>query len=144
MRKGMSLPVETVIVLVLAIIVLAALLFFFTGTFTPGADRVRLEQRKVDLCTKYVAADSQCKNPATAEIRTGADGLDETCKKLGLSTVAGACCSTYCPNAVRTRAECVAAGGGCQVSPCTANTVNTKAVGRCDDEATQVNCCKSP
>ena len=94
MRKGISLPVETVIVIVLAIIVLAALLLFFTGTFTPGSDKIKLEQRKVDLCSNYVAADSECRlPPPDTKLKTD---LEKVCGDLGLPTNAAACCSTYC------------------------------------------------
>lgn len=143
MQKGISLPIETVIVLVIAAVVLVALLYFFGSTFNPSVDRIRLQQQQVDLCTKYVSQDSECRKAAPTE-NDLKKNLDDTCTKLGLSTNPGACCSAFCPKGIRTRAECTAAGGGCQISPCTANTENTKVLGTCSDAGGEVNCCGKP
>ena len=97
----MSLPVETTVIIVLAVIVLVALLFFFSGTFGPGMDRIKLEQQKTDLCTRYVSQDSECKGAASSEGDLNKN-LQEVCTKLGLSTVPGSCsnsprsCSSTC------------------------------------------------
>lgn len=143
MKKGISLPIETTVIIVIAVIVLVALLFFFSGAVNPGIDRIKLEQRKADLCSRYVAADSECKSqPSDAKLK---DELEKTCKDLSLSTVAGVCCSIYCPKAVRTQADCTAAGGVCQVDACSANTVNTKDLGVCRDAPRNaIHCCGRP
>jgi len=137
MRKGMSLPVETVIVLVLAIIVLAALLLFFTGTFTPGADRIKLQQRQTDLCTTYVAADSECRKPPS---ETLTKDFNEVCGKLGLSTNPALCCSTYC-----SRKRCEDINGACQTvaSSCDKLPIPRKSLDGVCTNAGEICCTKS-
>ena len=49
-RKGMSLPLETVVLLVLAAIVLAALLGFFRGAFAPAQTETQLTQTQLRVC----------------------------------------------------------------------------------------------
>lgn len=136
----MSLPVETVIVVVLAIIVLVALLFFFSGTFLPGSDRIKLEQRKVDLCTKYVSQDSECRASPSSD-------LQDVCKKLDSQNVR-VCCSAYCPP-IDTSSKCTAAGGSCLAAVdgkgCDSDAAKTlgfkSQIGTCSDDSDRPFCC---
>jgi hypothetical protein len=58
--KGVALPIETIVILVLAAIVLGALLAFFLGIFTPGTAQTNIVQKQLDLCRQYVRYDSYC------------------------------------------------------------------------------------
>lgn len=140
MRKGMSLAIETTVVIALAIIVLVALLLFFAGTFTPATERIKLEQRKVDLCTKYVRDDSECRSPANDDIKKGEKGLDETCEKLGLSTNPAICCSGYC-----SRKRCEELDGACQTVAisCDKLPIPTKPLDGACPNAGEICCTKS-
>ena len=102
--KGMSLAIETVIVIILACIVLVALLFFFTGTFIPGSERAKAEMDRANYCQQYANFDSKCSDikDGTKYIR---QNLTETCPKLGYpctdSGINGIecfqkCCEMYC------------------------------------------------
>ncbi len=109
--RGISLPIETTIVLILAAIVLVALLFFFSGTFNPSVERIKLEQQKVNLCTEYVSVDSECSDKGVGKVYTVKGSkilvdLADLGKKLGYSKcdtpgATAECvqqiCTTYCP-----------------------------------------------
>lgn len=51
-KKGISLPLETIVLLVLAAVVLAALLGFFRGVFGPTQTEVDLLQQQMNICTE--------------------------------------------------------------------------------------------
>ncbi len=96
--RGMSLAVETTVVVVIAIVVLIALMMFFGSTYSPSVDRIRLEQQKIDLCSKYITDDTVCAGAVKSEIKKD---FDDMCTKLGVSTVPSVCCATYCPKPVK-------------------------------------------
>ena len=58
--KGVSLPIETIVILVLAVIVLVALLFFFTGIFGPSSSLVKLKQERSIWCGSYQRSNFDC------------------------------------------------------------------------------------
>ncbi|MFH0836558.1 MAG: hypothetical protein V1870_00345 [Candidatus Aenigmatarchaeota archaeon] len=58
--KGISLSMETVVLLILMVIVLAALLGFFTGIFNPAQTKIDMLRNKESLCLKYVSVDPGC------------------------------------------------------------------------------------
>jgi hypothetical protein len=74
MKKGISLPIETVVVIVLAVAVLLAMLYFF-GLTQPPIDRIKLEQQRIGLCSSYISADSECRSAMPPE-------LQDVCSKL--------------------------------------------------------------
>lgn len=127
--RGISLPVETTTVVVLAAIVLVALLMFFSGTFVPGSERIKMEQQKVDLCTKFVALNSECKASVP-------DDLKNVCKKLGAEHVR-VCCSAYCPK-IETSTQCTAAGGTCDSASCSGTFTE---IATCTDKPAEPHCC---
>jgi hypothetical protein len=115
--KGMSLAIETIIVMILASIVLVALLFFFTGTFTPGADRATAEMTRATGCQDYMKVEPECKELGDF---TGKAKLVEACKKLSYSgpdlVVIQSCCAMYCGKAATASTiaqTCTQAGGTC-------------------------------
>ncbi len=58
--KGLALATETIVVMVLAGVVLAALLMFFGGTFTPAKDEAKKTFNHARWCGDYVRYDSNC------------------------------------------------------------------------------------
>ena len=108
--KGMSLPIETVIILVLAAIVLAALLAFFLGVFNPGNQRVKTLGDLQSACFRYVSLDPDC-DPAAANLETSEvytaistiagtdDGKNFGCTSGGSkASIVASCCRVYCPS----------------------------------------------
>ncbi|MBI2971235.1 MAG: hypothetical protein HYY37_02330 [Candidatus Aenigmarchaeota archaeon] len=59
-RKGVALSVETIVLVVLALIVLASLAFVFTGNANPFGDTVRLTREKVTACSAYTQHEPGC------------------------------------------------------------------------------------
>lgn len=114
MKKGISLPIETTIVIVLAVIVLVALLFFFSGSVNPGIDRIKLEGQKATLCSDYVSVDKECESASKVFSVRGAKiltDLGDLGKKLGYSqcttpSATAECvkqvCTSFCPQPMST------------------------------------------
>ncbi|MBI4014547.1 MAG: hypothetical protein HY365_01195 [Candidatus Aenigmarchaeota archaeon] len=124
--KGSSLPMDSVVMLILAVLVLGALVFFFFGTFTPGADAIKAQQTIASVCGEL----SQYKDCSLVAFKSGkniAAGDDETfktaqgeklkelniaCATTKAATCAGSgeagqsciniCCQTYCPSTTTT------------------------------------------
>jgi hypothetical protein len=106
--KGMSLPLETVVLLILSAIVLAALLGFFLGAFTPSQTEADLTRQQVSVCQEIASAG--CLGNPAETIATN-KLVDKVCKPdrsacqkpSGLSTVETAkacirsCCRIFCP-----------------------------------------------
>jgi len=69
--KGISLPLEIVVLLILAAIVLAALMGFFLQTFTPTQSKTQIIQTQTSLCQQMFFIDSQCR---VAEIQKVPNG----------------------------------------------------------------------
>jgi len=65
--KGISLVIETVIVLVLAVIVLSVLLLFFHHFFGPGQTILDLEREKNELCIQYIKYDKDCSDSSKVD-----------------------------------------------------------------------------
>lgn len=106
--KGMSLPLETVVLLILAAVVLAALLGFFLGTFTPAQSKIDILKKQSSLCQQIFSADSQCKYagaviPLAAKLRSEVCGKPTDgpiCSSKGADDpycIKG-CCSIFCPS----------------------------------------------
>ena len=62
--KGVSIAMETIIYIILAIIVLTVLLYFLTSQAGPAQTRVELENQRNTLCGKYVKYDPTCQDPS--------------------------------------------------------------------------------
>ncbi|MFH0832108.1 MAG: hypothetical protein V1900_00070 [Candidatus Aenigmatarchaeota archaeon] len=110
--KGISLPIETVVILMLAGIVLVALLLFFMPVFKQ-TDIVKLEQERAIKCHEYVQTDKDCNNPSGANDDTK-KSLENVCKGLKLCSSLDRecllrCCEGYCP-----QVACVDLKGECK------------------------------
>ena len=55
-RKGVALPVETLVLLAIAIIVLLSIVAWFVGTFSAGTAGQTESQQFQNCCSKYVTA----------------------------------------------------------------------------------------
>lgn len=58
--KGVSLPIETIIILALAIIVLGVLIWFFTTSSTPAIELTKLKQDQSIWCSSYQQNNPDC------------------------------------------------------------------------------------
>ena len=106
--KGISLPLETVVLLILAAIVLAALLGFFLGVFTPGKSEADLVRRQLEMCQQIASKDRTC-NPANPEVAEliGTMKKENVCRpdraacrfdqKDGDKSCINNCCQAFCP-----------------------------------------------
>ena len=120
--KGISLSVNTIIIIVLAVIVLLALALLFSGAFTPGQNEIMLKSQQATLCSHYLNFVPEC------DITTGVD--DNTLKEIARvgdalgygSCTAGQkasvscvqeCCRTYCSGNVLCDDDDV--GGTCYI-----------------------------
>ena len=79
--KGVALPIETIIIISLAVIVLVALLFFFTGIFPPGAELVKLKQDQSIWCSSYHQNNPDCDEDVVVDT-TIQDKIADICYKL--------------------------------------------------------------
>lgn len=52
-KKGLSLPINTVIIIIVAFLVLVAVLLFFTGTFSPAANTTKAESELRSECWEW-------------------------------------------------------------------------------------------
>lgn len=106
--KGMSLPLETVIMLILAAVVLAALLGFFLGAFSPAQSEADLIRQQTLLCQQI--SNANC-DPADPQIAPAVNNLVNNvcrperpaCQKPTDPTADFAtaciksCCKAFCP-----------------------------------------------
>lgn len=58
--KGVSLAIETIIVIILAVTVLTVLLYFFRSTQGPAEDAIKLLRLQTNACSAYVFYDERC------------------------------------------------------------------------------------
>lgn len=67
-KKGVSLALETVIVLILAITVLTVLTFFFNKQFGESSSTIDLLNGQRDACAAYVRQDSRCSQEGYSKV----------------------------------------------------------------------------
>lgn len=124
MKKGAALAIETTVLLVLAVVVLATLLFMFFGIAKDPT--VQIELKRTSACRAYAAQHPKCDSPSADQDTL--TKLGEACKGLsGYSACAGStsaslacilqCCSMFCPGS----AECGDAFGDTRTKPAPGN-----------------------
>ncbi|MFA4820209.1 MAG: hypothetical protein WC613_04620 [Candidatus Aenigmatarchaeota archaeon] len=69
--KGMSMAIETIIYLILAILVLSVLLIFFLSQAGPPQDQFALEAKRNSACGAYVTKDFRCAGKDNAPVPSG-------------------------------------------------------------------------
>ena len=96
MKKGVSLSIETIVILILAVIVLAALLIFVSPVFNESQSTIGNELKRTRLCDAYVQDDPKCNGAGGVDAQIIND-LKETCGNLGkCSGLNGADCAKDC------------------------------------------------
>jgi hypothetical protein len=102
--KGISLAIETIIFIILAVTVLSVLLLFFTKTGGSSQTRVELEANRNIYCGNYISGDLQCKTDGKSITVLDTKKFSETCGKLGVKGCPAispecfsACCGIVCP-----------------------------------------------
>ena len=63
MKKGIAIAMETIVYIILAVLVLAILLYFLTSQAGPAQSEAELQLARAELCLDYTAYDSTCENP---------------------------------------------------------------------------------
>ncbi len=105
--KGISIAIETIIFIILAVTVLSVLLLFLTGVGGPPQLRVQWEAQRTTMCFTYASIDPSCSqaNPTFDDKAN----LVAVCKKLEVGECTGkvgpttdsaclkACCKMNCP-----------------------------------------------
>ena len=82
--KGISLPINTMVIIIMAFLVLAVLLFFFTSTSTPALEIVQLKQEQSTLCFSYKQANPDCDTEGDSKVSNTElrNSIADTCNKL--------------------------------------------------------------
>ena len=94
--KGVSLSIETIVILILAVIVLGALLIFVSPVFNEGQSRTSNELKRTRLCDAYVQDDPKCDGDQDVDAQIMQD-LEETCRNLGkCESLSGKDCARDC------------------------------------------------
>ncbi|MBI2578673.1 MAG: hypothetical protein HYW26_03110 [Candidatus Aenigmarchaeota archaeon] len=97
-RKGVSLTLETIVVLTLSVLVLTVLLYFFNANFRPAESSIDDLNKQRDLCIKHVNNDIECTKGAETELVRLCTKLNyEKCKTQGGKECVQTCCSLFCP-----------------------------------------------
>lgn len=121
MTKGISLSIETIIVIILAVTVMSTLMMFFNNNWTDFTLKTDYEKYRRELCYSLVAANKyNCDNIGSTVSswssgyknfqypeagKTPAEVLGTACQKLGTNPACGGslndacikqCCATFC------------------------------------------------
>jgi hypothetical protein len=86
--KGIAIAMETIVYIILAVLVLAVLLYFLTSQANPVQQTAQLERERAQLCSQYVSYDRTCSDITKASGAKTGDNKDlvsellETCGKI--------------------------------------------------------------
>jgi hypothetical protein len=80
--KGVVLPIETIVILTLAVIVFGVLLWFFTSSSNPVIDLTILKQRQSALCYSFHEKTDGCTSEGYKDMIAPEEG-EELAKSLG-------------------------------------------------------------
>jgi hypothetical protein len=109
MTKGIALATDTIVYIILAVTVLAVLLWFFTSNAGPVETRVDNERLRIDLCGQATRFDPNCDGKADNQadqtaldriLSTGTNNLVKICKNLNIACSGSDCakkCCMVCP-----------------------------------------------
>ncbi|HIG96901.1 MAG TPA: hypothetical protein HA230_00970 [Candidatus Aenigmarchaeota archaeon] len=73
--KGISMTIETIIYLILAILVLSVLLLFFLSQAGPPQDQFALEAKRNSACGAYTVRDFRCAGKSGSPITNPGDPI---------------------------------------------------------------------
>ncbi|MBI2172918.1 MAG: hypothetical protein HYT73_01760 [Candidatus Aenigmarchaeota archaeon] len=102
--KGVSLAIETVVFIILAVLVLTILLFFFTSQSGPAQQEISLQRQRAEICGRIATADPKCENFNGITSSDLNDLTDKVCVGIKLCTAGEddaacvkKCCTIFCP-----------------------------------------------
>ena len=103
MKKGISLAINQLILLIIAVVVLLVALGIVAGQF-PIINEIKLKQQKVSLCNAYTKGDPECEDVGQVEDDI-VEKLGEVCQQLKYPGCSGSlsvdcvrkCCDFACP-----------------------------------------------
>lgn len=113
---------DSVVMIILAILVLGALVFFFFGTFTPSADAIKAQQTIASVCGELAQYRCQESAYSSGSTEQGIDftpvqedklrQLNTACQTTKAASCSGndiasqkcidVCCRTFCPSTTTT------------------------------------------
>ena len=82
--KGVELPINVLVIVVLALVVLIAIIALFFGVWTPGQSNVNIEATKNNACQILVDIGCTDTNIPTGEFDVGSDGNSNNDNLQGL------------------------------------------------------------
>ncbi|MDI6721521.1 MAG: hypothetical protein QMD85_03960 [Candidatus Aenigmarchaeota archaeon] len=109
MKKGVSLAIETIVFIILAVLVLTILLYFFTSQSGPAQQQVDLQRQRNQYCGEVVYKVPDCdETKITSDTELSGDPdkpydkLKDVCDKLNLCPSGGGSkcakdCCIFCP-----------------------------------------------
>ncbi|MBI3190711.1 hypothetical protein HYZ41_03330 [archaeon] len=106
--KGVSIALETVVYIILAVIVLTVLLYFLTSQAGPAQVSVNDERTRTTLCGKYVYYDYSCTDSSKVEkdvpnptilneLTVICKKLESACNTFEQQKCIQRCCRLFCP-----------------------------------------------
>jgi len=103
MKKGETLAVNNLVLIILAVVVLVAVLLVIVKMITPGTQNIDLQRQKEQLCSIYSFSDPGCNEPDMVD-DTLAVNLSAVCQKLDFDNCTGSlttaclkqCCTVQC------------------------------------------------
>lgn len=102
--KGISMPIETVVTIVIAVIVLTVIVLFFSGQFNPSAGNINAQQRQATNCGVLVR-ETNGKCDRLSSDSSINDNIKQACMDLKgypkcqsgtMEECLKDCCKTYC------------------------------------------------
>jgi hypothetical protein len=110
--KGISLAIETIVFIILAVTVLTVLLFFFTATGGRSQYEFELQQKRHLYCGRYASIDQKCTQDGYQNVLNYDKGKEQ--KDQILYNIAQACTGLklfpqYCNTATKAELPCVQA-----------------------------------
>lgn len=110
MRKGLALPINTMVALAIAIVVLLAMVAFFMGIIGPAGRQQTEEQKYRNCCSGYVS--SGCKDSGTdwTAVDLYPCGKDDEGNDVALGQL-GAAIGVFTEDDIKSACGCVGSGG---------------------------------
>lgn len=79
--KGISIAMETIVYVILAVMVLSVLLFFFTSMGGQSQNEVQMRSKAIQACGIYTTYDTKCES--TSKLPTNIQNREQILKDIG-------------------------------------------------------------
>jgi len=130
--KGISLATESIIIIILAVLVLAALLIFFGQVWIPGSGEVVDKMNQAKWCGEYVRISPNC-DVSLIEGSDILEGIKVACRcPENDNDCVQSCCRTWCVG-VTTTSGGGGNGGGPACTESCEDSCSTPVPGTCPD-----------